>query len=103
MTRLVRKQGKKKQRTRPKGRPWALQDAKASFSEVVRRAQESGPQHVTVHGKESVVVVSAEEFAKLTIHAKYPTLRALLAPMRDAGLEFERQSIFPPVRPPIEL
>ncbi len=31
---------------------WQLQDAKAHFSEVVRRAQNSGPQHVTVHGRQ---------------------------------------------------
>ena len=29
---------------------WALQDAKARFSEVVKRAQSEGPQHITVRG-----------------------------------------------------
>ena len=44
---------------------WALQDAKARFSEVVRRAHSDGPQHVTVHGRQEVVVISAEEFHRL--------------------------------------
>ncbi len=44
---------------------WALQDAKAHFSEVVRRANEDGPQIVTFRGTERAVVVSAEEFRQL--------------------------------------
>jgi prevent-host-death family protein len=45
---------------------WPLQDAKARFSELVRRAREQGPQHVSVRGEPAVVVVSEEEFARLT-------------------------------------
>ena len=41
---------------------WQLQQAKQQFSEVVRRALEGGPQVVTRHGREAVVVVSAAEF-----------------------------------------
>ena len=49
--------------TRP--RHWMLQDAKARFSELVRRVHSEGPQHVTVHGRDGVVVVSEEEFRRL--------------------------------------
>jgi prevent-host-death family protein len=42
-----------------------LQDAKARFSEVVRLAKQEGPQHVTVHGREEVVVIGAEDFRRL--------------------------------------
>jgi prevent-host-death family protein len=45
--------------------PWRLQDAKARFSEIVRLAQSTGPQHVTVHGRAAVVVVDAGEFDRL--------------------------------------
>ena len=45
---------------------WLLADAKARFSEVVRRARSEGPQHVTVHGRAEVVIVSADEFRRLT-------------------------------------
>jgi len=44
---------------------WQLQSAKQRFSEVVRRALEIGPQMVTRHGRDAVVVVSAEEFHRL--------------------------------------
>ena len=41
---------------------WRLHDAKARFSEVVRRALDQGPQRVTLHGKDAVVVVDAAAF-----------------------------------------
>jgi prevent-host-death family protein len=44
---------------------WSLQDAKARFSELVRRVRTEGPQHVTVHGRDGVVVIAAEEFRRL--------------------------------------
>ena len=44
---------------------WMLQDAKARFSELLRRVRSEGPQHVTVHGRDEVVVISAEEFRRL--------------------------------------
>lgn len=44
---------------------WQLQAAKQHFSELVERARRDGPQMVTKHGKEAVVVVSVEEFQRL--------------------------------------
>lgn len=44
---------------------WQLQAAKQRFSELVERAQHEGPQFVTKHGREAVVVVSAEEYRRL--------------------------------------
>ncbi|MFY8085470.1 MAG: type II toxin-antitoxin system Phd/YefM family antitoxin [Rubrivivax sp.] len=45
--------------------PWPLQDAKARFSELVRRAHSDGPQRVTLHGRDAVVVVDADEFDRM--------------------------------------
>jgi prevent-host-death family protein len=45
---------------------WQLQEAKARFSEVVKRAREEGPQHVSVRGAPAVVVLSEEAFDALT-------------------------------------
>ena len=45
---------------------WQLQDAKARFSEVVRRACAVGPQHVSVRGRDEVVVVSADEYRRMS-------------------------------------
>ena len=44
---------------------WVLQDAKARFSELVRRVRSEGPQHVTVHGRDEVVVLAAEDYRRL--------------------------------------
>lgn len=41
---------------------WKLQDAKARFSELVRKARAGEPQKVTIHGKDAVVVLDCESF-----------------------------------------
>ncbi len=45
---------------------WQLQEAKQRFSELVRRAEKDGPQVVTRHGEEVVVVVPAEEWRRMS-------------------------------------
>jgi prevent-host-death family protein len=54
-------------RKAPSGSPgrWPLQDAKARFSELVRRVNTEGPQVVTVHGKDEVVIVAADDYRRL--------------------------------------
>lgn len=47
-------------------RTWKLEDAKNRFSEVVRLARADEPQLVTRNGREAVVVLSAEEYTRLT-------------------------------------
>jgi prevent-host-death family protein len=44
---------------------WQLQEAKQRFSEVVRQAEADGPQIVTRHGHEVVVVIAAREYRRL--------------------------------------
>jgi prevent-host-death family protein len=77
---------------------WQLQDAKARFSDVVRRAVEQGPQHVTVNGEERAVVVSAQEYERLTGHRTGRELVDLLAESPLAEVEFEHPRIDGPVR-----
>ncbi|HVT44919.1 MAG TPA: type II toxin-antitoxin system prevent-host-death family antitoxin [Thermoanaerobaculia bacterium] len=55
----------------------------ARFSEVVRRAKTEGPQRITVHGREEVVVVSVEEYRRVK---GQPTGRALVKMMQDSPL-----------------
>src|SRR5579863_2543611 len=50
--------------SKPRPGYWLLQDAKARFSELVRKVRSEGPQHVTVHGRDEVVVIAAEEFQR---------------------------------------
>ena len=58
-----------------------MQEAKARFSEVVRRAKQEGPQHVTIHGREEVVIIDADDFRRL---AGEPSGQALVDAMRTA-------------------
>ena len=46
-------------------RKWQMQDAKAKFAEVVRRANSEGPQIVTYRGADTAVVMSMDEYRKL--------------------------------------
>jgi prevent-host-death family protein len=77
---------------------WPLQNAKARFSELVRRVTSHGPQHVTVHGRDAVVVVSADEFRRLvggeTGKALVDALRS--SPHADVTIEPRRAPM--PVR-----
>ena len=67
---------------------WPLQDAKARFSELVRRVQSDGPQTVTVHGRDEVVVVSAETFKRMAGEKTGDSLIAALqaSPYREIDL-----------------
>ena len=81
-------------RTHATSRPghWALQDAKARVSEVVRKAKTEGPQKITVHGREEVVVVSVEEFRRVKGQPSGEALVKLLhdSPLRDISIERTR-------------
>jgi prevent-host-death family protein len=77
---------------------WLLQDAKARLSELVRRVHSEGPQHVTVHGRDEVVVISAEEFRRLQGDLSGQALIAAMqaSPYRDLDIEPRRARM--PVR-----
>ena len=49
---------------------WQLQEAKNKFSEVVKEAMASGPQVITKHGVEAVIVLSYAEYRALVLHQK---------------------------------
>jgi len=63
---------------------WQLQDAKQRFSQLVRTAQDEGPQVVTRHGEEVAVVVSIEEYRRLT--ADKPDFKDFLLSAPDLDL-----------------
>ena len=84
-------------RLRP-GNRWRLQDAKARLSEVVRQAQQRGPQRVTLHGRDAVVVVAADEFDRMLRPVSGRDIVVALAASPLADVTFERLTIKPPVR-----
>ena len=65
-------------------RTWKLEDAKARFSEVVRRARSEGPQRVTVRGRDAVVVIAEEVLAKL--QSAKPPRRNLVEFLQGLGI-----------------
>jgi prevent-host-death family protein len=97
VTRIAKSKGTKADKVRKRARPrragrWLLQDAKARFSELVRRVRSEGPQLVTVHGRDEVVVIAAEEFRRLkgdvTGQALVDAMQA--SPHRDIDIEPSR-------------
>lgn len=71
---------------------WKLEDAKARFSEVVRRAHDQGPQYVTVRGKPAVAVIDIAELQRLSpaAAAKVPLVDFLEGLPLD-GLDVARE------------
>lgn len=93
---------KKVTQSQPAAQPlrsrWPLQDAKARFSELVRRAHSDGPQRVTLHGRDAVVVVDADEFDRMQGARTGEMLIDALqsSPYRDIEIEPARRAM--PVR-----
>ena len=75
-----------------------FQDAKARLSEVVRRARSEGPQHVTVRGRNGVVVIAEEDFRRLKGELTGAALVAAMqaSPFQEVELEPKRMPM--PVR-----
>ncbi len=69
---------------------WTVAGAKARLSEVIERAQ-FAPQTITRNGKQSVVVVSAEEWQRKTVRKGTLAEFLLDSPLRGADLDRERQ------------
>lgn len=78
-------------RARKAGR-WKLEDAKARFSELVRRANEEGPQTVTVRGRETAVVIGASHYARLRPPRRRQPLVAFLEGLDLNGLDLARET-----------
>ncbi len=66
---------------------WQLQEAKSRFSNLVERVQEEGPIIVTKYGKNSVVVISWDEYRKMV--EKENDLVTFLRNSPLAGIELD--------------
>ena len=51
-------------------RKWQMQDAKARFGELVRKAGAEGPQVVTYRGVDTAVVLSVEDYKRMQPNKK---------------------------------
>lgn len=68
-------------------REWQLQEAKNRLSLVVDLAMHDGPQTITLRGKPSAVVVSFDEYRRLTQPRTGLSQFFRQSPLRDVELE----------------
>jgi prevent-host-death family protein len=69
---------------------WQLQEAKNKLSQVVQEAQKSGPQIITVHGKEAAIVLSVDQYRQLTRKKESLADFFLRSPLHGSDLVIER-------------
>ena len=69
---------------------WQLQQAKARLSEVVNLAISEGPQVITRHGEDAVIVVSAKDYAAQGNPKQSLGDFLLNSPLRGSGLHLHR-------------
>jgi antitoxin Phd len=72
------------------GSEWKLQDAKSRFSELFNRALSEGAQVVSRRGKQKVVVISKEEYDRLTRPHGSLSEFMLKSPLAGSELDLER-------------
>ena len=71
---------------------WQPQEAKGKFSEVVKRALSEGPQGITVRGESVAVLISREEYGRLT-HPKRGFVEFMRqSPLLGLNLDTERSA-----------
>ena len=64
---------------------WTAQSAQAHFSELLRASITQGAQLITLHGKETAVLVPIAEWQRL--QQKQPSLKSLLLATSTAELD----------------
>ena len=69
---------------------WTVAEAKARLSEVIERAKSQGPQTITRHGREAVVVVAAEEWEHRTRRNGNLAEFFAASPLRGSRLKLQR-------------
>ncbi len=74
---------------------WALQDAKSHFSEVVKKAEQEGPQVISVRGRPAVVMISQKEYAALIAPEESLVDFLRKSPLTGLDIEFERDKSLP--------
>ncbi|MEA3278666.1 MAG: type II toxin-antitoxin system Phd/YefM family antitoxin [Pseudomonadota bacterium] len=73
---------------------WQLQEAKNKLSKVVEEARKSGPQVITVRGKDAAVVLSIEDYRRLALKEDSLADFLLTSPLHGSGIEIERERDF---------
>lgn len=80
---------------------WQLQEAKNRLSELLRKVSDEGPQVITLRGNDAVVVVAADEYARLIRKPKASLIDFLRkSPLGSVALDLKRS---PDTGRPVEL
>ncbi len=66
---------------------WQLQEAKNRLSEVVRAAQTKGAQIISVHGKDTAVVLSLADYRQLQVQNEPLGTFLMRTAPRDLGID----------------
>jgi len=74
---------------------WQLQEAKNRFSEVINKAIKEGPQIVTRHGEEVVVILSKAEYNQLKKSQTSLVEFFRQSPLVGIDLDLERDTSLP--------
>lgn len=74
---------------------WTVAEAKAKFSEVLERANSSGPQTITRNGRTAAVVVAADEWERKTKRAGNLADFFAASPLPGSGLKLSRSRELP--------
>ena len=78
-----------------KDNTWQLQEAKSKFSQLVENAMHKEPQIVTKHGDKAVVVLSFEEYIKITKPQTDLVKFLRNSPLAEISLEITRSKDIP--------
>jgi prevent-host-death family protein len=79
----------------PHEREWQLQEAKNRLSQVVNSALHDGPQTITLRGKPAAVVVSFDDYRKLTLPRTGLSQFFRQSPLHDVELDLSRSADLP--------
>lgn len=70
---------------------WTVAEAKAKLSEVISRAETTGPQTITRNGRKTAVVVAAEEWERKTMRQGNLAEFFAASPLRGSKLKIRRR------------
>jgi prevent-host-death family protein len=70
---------------------WTVAQAKAKLSEVIERAETTGPQTITRNGRMTAVVVAAEEWERKTRRQGNLAEFFAASPLRGSRLKLRRR------------
>jgi prevent-host-death family protein len=71
-------------------RMWQIQEAKNKLSEVINEAIKHGPQIITKHGVEAVIVLSYAEYRKAMLNQKKLSDFFRESPLAEVDLDLRR-------------